>query len=490
MEIRFNRTTATRWLVTAAASGFSMFAAEAEAFGASFTMTSSPALKQSFNSAGLDYTTTCPTGNVSLTLSTPSGTYAYVNGKRVKTGRTVTKVALTPGKRAKVSTKRGSTTTEYSVRCLPSDFPGWTATGTLPVAASFVGLSVGTAGSWLTPYAIIADGRGVPIWWKYLPNASAMDIKVFDGKIGTWTGNLVNEADGGPYSLFNLNGTKAKDINVVGARGDAHEALPSSSGTWYRIANVTRDHVDLSSLGGPADRSVIDQQLQEIDSSGNVVWQWNTADHIAPAETGRWFDLLNLVTGPTSAVDMIHLNSIAEDGTGGIVISARHLDAVYRIRKSDGAITWKLGGTTTAQSLTVAGDTLPTPFAGQHDARPQPDGTITVYDNGSGYSDRTARALRWSVNTSTNTATLVERLTDLNITATSAAGGGARRLADGSWIVSWCSYPYVRAYSPSHRKVFDMKFAGSGRSYRAIPITSSQVTRAQLVAGMDAQFGG
>jgi hypothetical protein len=179
---------------------------------------------------------------------------------------------------------------------------------------------------------------------------------------------------------------------------------------------------------------------------------------------------------------------LPEDGAGGLVISARHLDAVYRINKADGAITWKLGGTNTSESLATSGDNSLVPLAGQHDARPQPDGSVTVFDNGSGYSGRQARALRWAINTSAHTAQLVEKLTDPVINDSSAAGGSARRLTDGSWVVSWCSFPYVRAYSASHKKIFDMKFAGAGRTYRATPISSSQVTRAQLVAGMDAQF--
>jgi hypothetical protein len=451
-------------------------------------MTSSPALQQAFSKAGLDYTANCPSGFANLTLSTPPGTYAYVNGRRVRTGRTTTKVFLTPGKRARVSVKVAGKTTEYSVRCVPSDFPKWTANGTLPSTSEFLGLSVGYSGNWLTPYTIITDARGVPVWWKYLPDTSAMDIRVAGGKVGVWGGNLLDEKGNGPYSLFNLDGSKYRDVRVVGGTGDAHEALPAANGDWYRIANVVRDHADLSLIDGPADRSVYDQQIQEIDPSGAVVWSWNTADHIAPAETGRWFDLLNAVTPPTTPIDMVHMNSIAEDGNGGLVISARHLDAIYRINKADGSITWKLGGTHTAESLATSGDTSLVPLAGQHDARPQPDGSVTVFDNGSGYAGRTARALRWAINASTHTAALVETLTDPNVNDSSAAGGSARRLADGSWVVSWCSFPYVRAYSASHKKIFDMKFAGAGRTYRATPISSSQVTRTQLVAGMDAQF--
>ena len=68
---------------------------------------------------------------------------------------------------------------------------------------------------------------------------------------------------------------------------------------------------------------------------------------------------------------MVHMNSVSDDGRGGLVVSFRHADAIFRIRKSDGAIDWKLGGTPTSRSLAVIGDDAHAGvnLAGQHDAR-------------------------------------------------------------------------------------------------------------------------
>ena len=105
------------------------------------------------------------------------------------------------------------------------------------------------------------------------------------------------------------------------------------------------------------------------------------------------------------------MNSILYDGNGGIIFSARHFDAVYRIDMATGAITWKLGGSTTPQSLNVVGDQYAQLFSGQHFARLQPDGSLTVHDNGT-RANRQPVQLRFTIDTSTNTATEVEQVTD------------------------------------------------------------------------------
>ncbi len=56
------------------------------------------------------------------------------------------------------------------------------------------------------------------------------------------------------------------------------------------------------------------------------------------------------------------MNSVEPDGDG-FIVSFRHMIAVYRIDKATGKVTWKLGGTTRAESLTMIGDTLATSAA-------------------------------------------------------------------------------------------------------------------------------
>jgi hypothetical protein len=114
------------------------------------------------------------------------------------------------------------------------------------------------------------------------------------------------------------------------------------------------------------------------------------------------------------------------------VISCRHTDALYRIERKTGRVDWKLGGRHTSKSLELIGDPKygSKSFGGQHDVRVLPDGTITVYDNGS-RRERPPRLLRFRIDAGKRTATLIEQHTEPLVTR-SDWQGGTRRLAGGT----------------------------------------------------------
>jgi len=219
------------------------------------------------------------------------------------------------------------------------------------------------------------------------------------------------------------------------------------------------------------------------------VWEWWAADQIPVSEVpSAW--CANILGG-TSPYDAYHMNSVEPDGDGYIV-SFRHLDAVYRFRTVNGQIDWKLGGTPRAESLTVIndpnsiGDDL---FRGQHDARLLPDGTLTLHDNG--YhpgATRAPRAPRYAIDTSAGTATLLEQKTDPEAISTPVCCGSVRVLSGGDWVISWGSANRVTELAPDGSRVLKLEFTGTF-AYRAIPIEPGVVSRSQLRAAMDAQYG-
>src|SRR5204862_775114 len=76
--------------------------------------------------------------------------------------------------------------------------------------------------------------------------------------------------------------------------------------------------------------------------------------------------------------DYFHVNSIDVDTDGNLIVSGRNTHAAYKIDRSTGAVIWRLGGVRSDFRMAPG-----TRFAYQHDVRRQPDGTITVFDNGS-----------------------------------------------------------------------------------------------------------
>ena len=215
-----------------------------------------------------------------------------------------------------------------------------------------------------------------------------------------------------------------------------------------------------------------------------MVWSWDAFDHISVAETDPQFRA-QLVFSP---FDAFHWNSIEATDTG-FIVSFRHLDAVYAIDKATGDIDWKLGGTPTPQSLTVVNDPVFTGgshFGGQHDARRLSDGTVTLHDNGSNLG-RAPRAVRYQIDESARTATMVEQLSDAAVVPTSGCCGSARRLDGGDWVVGWGGTNTVSELTSSGSRVFLMQFT-TGTLYRAVPVPFGVLDRAALRAGMDAQY--
>ena len=442
----------------------------------------------SFAAAISNYTTTCPAGSVKVSTSTAAKATVRVNALAATTGSHSATVQLAPGQRFTVRITAAGVTHGYSVRCTPSDFPSFSASGRLPAAAPLIAFSEVRAfvfGGIVAPYAIVTDSRGVPIWWMRTGAQTPFNVTALPGsRIAFWKGvPFVGGVDDGNFEVHNADGSLATSVNFSGGPTDAHEALAAKGGGWYVASYRRRDHVDLSAIGGSADGSALDAVIQQLAADGHVVWTWDSLDHIALKET-----VLPIIwggSGGSPAVeDLVHLNSIEEDAHGGLVVSFRDTNSVIRIRKSDGSVAWKLGGSRTSASLKVIGDGSPQPLAGQHDARLQPDGSLTVADNRTAVA-KSPRVTRWRIDAIKHTATLVEQFTDSGL-GISICCGSARRLADKSWIDDWGGNQHIRAYTASHKRIFDLTFANSGFAYRASPITPANGSLNAFVAGMDA----
>jgi hypothetical protein len=354
------------------------------------------------------------------------------------------------------------------VRCLPADFPVWNvqrsgAATTPPFAA--------TAGA----YAIVADPDGVPVWWMRTPTGEfPTDATIFDSDTIAWSYNHFNSyATDATFELRRFDGALKSRLGAV----DFHDLQALPNGDYLAIAYVPRDHVDLTSIGGPSDATVVDNEIRELAPDGGVVWRWSTKDHIDVSES-RGEALVLLGTLP---YDLVHMNSVQDDGDG-IVFSARHLDAVYRINKATGAIDWKLGGTHRPESVSFVNDPIGK-LAGQHDARLDATGTLSAYDNELLKADR-PRAVRYRINPQARTATLLSSISEPDISA-SGCCGSVRSVPNGHTLVSWGQQPLIAEYDASGSRVLTIGL-GTDVSYRAIPAGPDAPSLDALRAGMDA----
>lgn len=98
------------------------------------------------------------------------------------------------------------------------------------------------------------------------------------------------------------------------------------------------------------------------------LFEWCATDHIGLDENPGRADFQAKGDGkiPDRPWDFVHLNSVdkSTDGTGDYLVSARHLDTIFRISSRDGSILWRLGGP--HSNFQLANNLQ---WARQHDAR-------------------------------------------------------------------------------------------------------------------------
>jgi hypothetical protein len=451
----------------------------------------SSGLKPAFSPAVSDYTTDCtPSPAVTFSATAPSTTTVRFDGTSQSAGT----VNLTAGQAVTWTVQTSDGLTTYSARCAPADFPGYVATvnGTPQAAFYIVAPSIGAGAA---PYVIIFNAQGVPVWWKRIDNfiGAPLDAKLLAPGELSWAYATGGYAYGANHEIAGLNGAVIRNVTAPAPGDDHHDLIRTAAGNDLVIGYVPRAAAqDLSAWGGPVSATVLDARVDEIAPDGTVAWTWNSADHINLAESADWLGLIgpgppgNLPDGSVGGYDIVHANSVEEDGDG-ILLSARHLNAVYRIDKASGNIDWKLGGSTTPASLAVSGDTYASPLDGQHDARRLADGSVTVHDNGT-LAGRPPRATRWQIDPTARTARLVEQVTDARA-PTSICCGSARKLAGGNWVASWGANGLVTELAPDGTPQFTLEFLpATVFSYRADPVDAGELSASALRDGMNVQF--
>jgi len=436
-----------------------------------FSITTTPGLAPAFSLTTYDYVVRC-SGHATTKITTAGSGTVTIGGKSFSQPTTV-QVGLVANQAVYVN----SGTHRYGIRCLPSDFPGYLSgvSGT-PQAHGYLVALLPSPGSNAprSDYVVAFDRLGVPVWW-YKSTSDPYNAAFYGpNQIGWWTGNESGGVGVGTYTIMDLAGAKKASVgNPSGGTGiDAHDfqILPNGDFLGIQYVNTT---LDLSSWGLSTTTPVYDCQIVELSPSGTIVWSWSTIAHVDVAqENVNWRNL---------APDLIHMNSVQQYGNE-IIFSARHLDAVYAIDRTTGNVMWKLGGTTTAKSLTVVGNTYPSVFSGQHDARQLLDGTITVHDNATQEPNNTARALRFQIDTAAHSATILEGVTDSYFAHPAACCGSAARLSGGDWVLDWGLANYATELTPTGAPVVQINYFPYF-SYRVavVPVSDSALNQ-----GMDA----
>lgn len=282
------------------------------------------------------------------------------------------------------------------------------------------------------------QGRPALTWWEDPPDARGHR---------TYQGVVVNSAYQVVATVRAGNGLEA----------DHHEFEVGPSGTaLMTVYDPIR--CDLSSVGGPRDGAVWDGIVQEVDiATGLVRFEWHSLDHVALEES--YASARRSSAG--NPFDYFHLNSINRNRDHSLLLSARHTWAVYDMDARTGQVRWRLGGRNSSFAM---GRHVRT--AWQHDAREQPDGSISVFDNGAVPAVHPqSRGVVIRLDPVRQRATLVRRFEHPRHLV-SASQGNLQALPNGDWLIGWGQLPWLSEFSSAGRLLFDAHLPPVEQSYR------------------------
>src|SRR5215211_2779431 len=316
---------------------------------------------------------------------------------------------------------------------------------------------------------MILNNDRQPVWLRLLQNED-MDVMNFRAQtykgetVLTWWEGYYTGYGQREYVIFDGSYREIARFGAAnGYNGDHHEFLISPQDTaLITIYNAVPR--DLTSVGGSRDSVAIQGIVQELDiQTGEVLFQWQSIDHVGLEET---------YVAPSEdhypGIDYFHINSIDVEPDNNLLISARETSAVYKIDRNSGEVIWRLGGKRSDFEMGPGSR-----FAFQHDARRLPDGTISIFDNGTLVFENgtpkaveESRAIVLDLDERKMKATLVREYIHPDKQYADVAGN-MQVLPNGNAFVGWGRALAVSEFSKDGELLFDFRVSPENRSYRA-----------------------
>lgn len=422
-------------------------------------------------------TTAATDGALTITASTsdPQGRI-WIDGAPDADG-TATVTGLADGDEVSVFIDDTAGRAVHSVVYLPHDFPALRTTIDEPgQQPGHVFLTPNRFAGGSDTYEAAVDHLGVPAYVRANREAASQDLKPTGrGGYQVFRDPVGGDAAGTVLLELDEEMRTVREMRTVGlTHTDAHDAILLPDGGWI-IAAYERNTT-------PGEPARTDAVIQQVSADGQLVHEWNSADHMAPVDPAdpdreagkRATDTMNpyvdTTGGETLRPDYAHVNSFElVDGGENLLVSFRHTSSVFKIAWSEAAdrtdghafgdVVWRLGGK--HSDFTFVDDPYLGPCA-QHTATQLANGNILIYDNGSPEPTNTffpdssmcvnpadltgepvgrefTRITEYALDTATDEATLVWEYTRGTPAWFAFFAGGVTRQPNGNTLISWAS---------------------------------------------------
>lgn len=470
-----------------------------------------------FDPAATDYVIECGaaagTSEVSMNIDLlpfTTATASVSGGPATPVVSGTTSVQMRTDQLLKLATTRAGVVRDYHFRCVPPDFPrldvnrpGSPTPGWYLTTSGFASQNPTRNG----PFLVILDHYGAPVWYKRTPSPM-MDLKrLTDGR-------LAFTPSRGPFGILEQQGYWLTNLEGTGTirhrtTEPAPNALPTDHHDYIELPGGQNRRALISypiviapedlPFGGPFADTFSDGVIEEVNADGSREWIWTMSHYFDPASSTF---PINFATTPgfeDKGWDVFHINAIDRISSpdtgddGDYVVTARHMDGVFRVDRSSGSVEWTLGtpaSTDGAKRLEILDDPYTTagdPYSGPkrpHDARLNGD-VLTLFDNQAGMPGRQPRAVAYRIDEGAGTATMLWEFR--NATPGGETLGSARQAADGSVVVNWGAglQPFLEELSSDGTRLMAVGLPNGGNSYRTVkyPLIDFDVNDLRVGAG-------
>ena len=389
--------------------------------------------------------------------------------------------ALAPGANIEIMLQGADGTARtYTFQLVPNDLPAYTVSAQQPTPGRILLTTLPLANPQRRSFLLVLDEAGRLLAFRSNERPVA-DFQLQRTASGTerftycdWDPIVfvVKYSTGACYVLdpalrvIAETSAKKSPVNPDGV-ADHHELVLIEDSHYIIPAYVAKTVSNIPpSLQGssPGARTVVTSVIQEI-KDGKVIFEWD-GTNFPEFYTNSVND--NDFASPNGLPEYMHLNAIAIDTDGNLLVSIRHTSQVIKVHRTTGQILWRLGGPNSDFPLAPSQS-----FSLQHHVRRLPDGTLTIFDNGNFDNPRVSRALSFRLDESRKVVTDFRAVGYQGIFG--PAMGSAQYPAADRVFVGWgfraspAAPDVVEIITSLGQAAFTLKFADTGLySYRAL----------------------
>jgi len=358
----------------------------------------------------------------------------YINGVRVQ--NKITSLKLNIGDDIVIqSGKNNETSTKYTIHYLPSDMPKINVITKNNPCDGYIFINqfhLSNSNPNSTNYIAILNNDGFPVYYKK-SNNQIINFKYFETNTNQKRYSY-NDNTLGKIIVMDENFNEIKQLELLPNNGhgairtDNHDFVYFNDYHYILPAYVNRPGVNMNAYGGANSVELIDFAFQEI-VNGQVIFEWNSANfpeflqHTDPIYYNQF------ATRPK--VDYFHFNSITIDpNDNNFIVSARHMNQIYKINRTSGQIMWRFGGSNDDFNLTENKI-----ISHPHHATILTNGNLLLFDNGVTKTPQQSRLVEFAIDENNFTATIVNQYTETG--RYFDIMGSAQKLQNGNYFIGW-----------------------------------------------------